>query len=219
MPDIHFECPVCNQSLEAPEELANQLIECPTCRETIEVPTRSRPAKSAGGATPHQEPSPPPFPSQTSPVNQDRQSPRHKTCSKCGLVCAPAQSLCPKCGGILRENTRRQPRASAAARQRKQVSVRKLGKTAGGLARCRVCGKNVSPSAQTCPHCGERSPALLKRCPKCNSTRVTAFEGDHFGFGKAAAGAVVLGPLGLLAGLLPTKSTFFKCLDCGKQFM
>jgi hypothetical protein len=42
MPDIHFECPKCTQSIDAPEELANQLIECPICKETIEVPVRSR---------------------------------------------------------------------------------------------------------------------------------------------------------------------------------
>jgi len=41
MPDIHFECPKCKQMLDAPEELAAQLIECPTCKETIEVPLRS----------------------------------------------------------------------------------------------------------------------------------------------------------------------------------
>src|ERR1041385_5512813 len=42
MPDINFECPMCKQSLAAPEELANQLIECPTCAQTIEVPLRPR---------------------------------------------------------------------------------------------------------------------------------------------------------------------------------
>ena len=42
MPDIHFECPKCKQTLDAPEELATQLIECPTCKATIEVPVRSR---------------------------------------------------------------------------------------------------------------------------------------------------------------------------------
>ena len=41
MPDIHFACPKCNQPIDAPEELANQLTECPTCKETIEVPVRS----------------------------------------------------------------------------------------------------------------------------------------------------------------------------------
>jgi ribosomal protein L37AE/L43A/nitrate reductase NapE component len=42
MPDIHFECPKCKQTLDAPEELATQLIECPTCKKTIEVPARSQ---------------------------------------------------------------------------------------------------------------------------------------------------------------------------------
>jgi TM2 domain-containing membrane protein YozV len=43
MSNIHFECPKCQQTLDAPKELASQLIECPTCKETIEVPVRSKP--------------------------------------------------------------------------------------------------------------------------------------------------------------------------------
>ena len=42
MPDIHFACPKCNQPIDVPTELANQLTECPTCKETIEVPVRTR---------------------------------------------------------------------------------------------------------------------------------------------------------------------------------
>jgi Family of unknown function (DUF6232) len=42
MSDIHFACPKCNQLIDVPAELANQLMECPTCRETIEVPLRTR---------------------------------------------------------------------------------------------------------------------------------------------------------------------------------
>jgi hypothetical protein len=62
MPDIHFECPKCTQSLDAPEELANELIECPTCKETIEVPIHSRPTK-----TPVSVPPPLPKPQVTQP--------------------------------------------------------------------------------------------------------------------------------------------------------
>jgi phage FluMu protein Com len=43
MPDIHFECPKCKQTLDAAEELATQLIDCPSCKEVIEVPVRSQP--------------------------------------------------------------------------------------------------------------------------------------------------------------------------------
>lgn len=33
MSDIKFKCPACSQSLEAPAEMAGQLIDCPTCHE------------------------------------------------------------------------------------------------------------------------------------------------------------------------------------------
>jgi len=46
MSHIVFTCPCCIQSIEAPEELANQLIDCPTCKETVEVPTGSRLAQT-----------------------------------------------------------------------------------------------------------------------------------------------------------------------------
>ena len=45
MADISFECPKCNQPLDAPQELATQFIECATCKEVIEVPARSEPTK------------------------------------------------------------------------------------------------------------------------------------------------------------------------------
>ena len=42
MSDIYFECPNCKQTLDAPSELATQLIDCPICKQTIEVPVRSQ---------------------------------------------------------------------------------------------------------------------------------------------------------------------------------
>jgi len=47
MSDIRFSCPSCGQSIEAPAELASQLIDCPNCKETIEVPLRTRPVHVA----------------------------------------------------------------------------------------------------------------------------------------------------------------------------
>lgn len=38
MSDIKFNCPSCKQSLEAPPDMAGQLIECPACRQTVEIP-------------------------------------------------------------------------------------------------------------------------------------------------------------------------------------
>ena len=67
MPDIHFDCPKCSQTIDAPEELATQLIDCPTCKETIEVPVRSHPSKPPASAPPPAAPAPTPTPALTSP--------------------------------------------------------------------------------------------------------------------------------------------------------
>ena len=74
MSDIHFECSKCNQPIDAPKEMASQLIECPTCKETIEVPVRSqqvdepklpapsKPAPAQATPPPSAKPSPTKFP-------------------------------------------------------------------------------------------------------------------------------------------------------------
>jgi hypothetical protein len=81
MPDIHFECPKCTQSIDAPEELANQLTECPTCKETIEVPMRSRPPKAP--TPPPQAPQPPVVPP---PPKRQLPPSGQEICETCGSV-------------------------------------------------------------------------------------------------------------------------------------
>ena len=59
-------------------------------------------------------------------------------------------------------------------------------------------------------------------CPYCGSENVKPLGADRkaFSVGKAAAGAVLTGGIGLLAGFAGKKSgkTDFVCMDCGKQF-
>jgi len=55
------------------------------------------------------------------------------------------------------------------------------------------------------------------KCPKCGSTNLTA-NTKGFGLGKAAVGGVLLGPVGLLGGLVGSKKAVFICLKCGNQF-
>jgi DNA-directed RNA polymerase subunit RPC12/RpoP len=71
MPDIHFECPKCKQTLDAPEELATQLIECPTCKETIEVPVRSQ-RKEAPKPPEPEPPKPAPTPPAPAPATPQK---------------------------------------------------------------------------------------------------------------------------------------------------
>jgi uncharacterized paraquat-inducible protein A len=94
MPDIHFECPKCTQSLDAPEELASQLIECPTCKETIEVPLRSRAAKPPASA-----PLPSlPIPQLSQPLRQEFINPNLETCPACRAQVSREADVCPHCG-------------------------------------------------------------------------------------------------------------------------
>lgn len=54
-------------------------------------------------------------------------------------------------------------------------------------------------------------------CPQCNSTQLTANK-KGFSGGKAVAGGVLFGPIGLLAGTAGSKKIVITCLNCGKQF-
>jgi ribosomal protein S27E len=54
-------------------------------------------------------------------------------------------------------------------------------------------------------------------CPKCGSTQITA-QKRGFSGGKAVAGAVLTGGVGLLAGLHGSSNIDITCLACGKQW-
>lgn len=54
-------------------------------------------------------------------------------------------------------------------------------------------------------------------CPSCSSVNLTT-NTKGFSFGKAATGAILVGPLGLLAGGIGSNKVLITCLDCGKSF-
>lgn len=53
-------------------------------------------------------------------------------------------------------------------------------------------------------------------CPVCGSTQLTANK-KGFGAGKAVAGAVLTGGVGLLAGFIGSGDVKITCLNCGCQ--
>lgn len=81
-----------------------------------------------------------------------------------------------------------------------------------------VCIKNkeTSPSVSTTSSSFSSNEDFIK-CPKCGSTQITA-DKKGFGLGKAAAGGVLLGPVGLLGGLVGSKKVMVTCLKCGKTW-
>ncbi|MFC2106442.1 hypothetical protein ACFLS0_06810 [Candidatus Bipolaricaulota bacterium] len=54
-------------------------------------------------------------------------------------------------------------------------------------------------------------------CPKCGSSQLTAGK-KGFGLGKAAAGGLLLGPIGLLGGAIGKNKVMITCLNCGHQW-
>jgi predicted nucleic-acid-binding Zn-ribbon protein len=54
-------------------------------------------------------------------------------------------------------------------------------------------------------------------CPKCGCQQISANQ-KGFSGGKALAGAVLTGGLGLLAGTIGSKKVIITCLGCGFRF-
>lgn len=56
------------------------------------------------------------------------------------------------------------------------------------------------------------------KCPKCgelNTFEMMSEKKGGFSGGKAAAGAILLGPVGIVGGLLGKKKILYQCSNCG----
>jgi DNA-directed RNA polymerase subunit RPC12/RpoP len=88
------------------------------------------------------------------------------------------------------------------------------------LINCPECGKEISDKAVNCPNCG--NPINVENeeylaCPKCKSKEIHSQQ-KGFSGGKALAGAVLTGGIGLLAGTIGSKKVQMTCLKCGHKF-
>jgi len=57
----------------------------------------------------------------------------------------------------------------------------------------------------------------VAKCPRCGSTSLSGNK-KGYGIGKGVLGAVVLGPIGLVAGNMGSKKVVITCMNCGHKF-
>lgn len=55
------------------------------------------------------------------------------------------------------------------------------------------------------------------KCPKCGSMQIHA-DKNGFSAGKAVAGAIIAGGIGIAAGAIGSEKIIITCLKCGHQF-
>jgi len=105
---------------------------------------------------------------------------------------------------------------NTAIQEQKQTSSNSgesLSSNQSSIVSCRICQHTVSRTAPSCPNCGELYPGLISKCPNCNSKNIRITP-KGFSVGKAAAGAVIAGPVGVAGGLHGRKDLELKCSNC-----
>ncbi len=112
-------------------------------------------------------------------------------------------------------NKKRGEVVNTAIQEQKQTSSFNPSLAQSNTISCRACQHTVSRTAPSCPNCGELYPGLISKCPHCgsNNIRITP---KGFSLGKATAGAVIAGPLGIAGGLHGRKDLEVKCSSCNR---
>ncbi|MFA5424873.1 MAG: hypothetical protein WC374_13545 [Phycisphaerae bacterium] len=86
------------------------------------------------------------------------------------------------------------------------------------------CINNTPLQCPNCKNYTETSTRIVSKnnrtldasikCPRCGSEQITANK-KGYGVGKAAAGVILTGGIGLLAGGIGSKKVIITCLNCG----
>ena len=77
--------------------------------------------------------------------------------------------------------------------------------------------KNKTKARVTVTEKRKKEPSSSISCPKCGCDQITANQ-QGFGAGKAIAGVVVTGGVGLLAGFYNYRKVWITCLKCGHRW-
>lgn len=135
-------------------------------------------------------------------------------CPRCGNAVPPNSKFCGRCGNPVSLETRGAIDNTSAVSDKQEDRNSKSINSLIALSTAASAPQAARPSVRPIP---ETPQANVARCPICGSTSLSAGT-KGFGIGKAAAGAVLLGPVGLLAGGIGMNKTVVTCLNCGHKF-
>ncbi|MFC1497957.1 hypothetical protein ACFLS1_05730 [Verrucomicrobiota bacterium] len=103
MSDIKFQCSNCQQTLEAPEEMAGDAVECPSCQQQLTVPSPPAPSRKEEpgvlNINPNEMASAANATAQAAAAQKAAgQTAASSKCPGCGADMKPDAVLCIKCG-------------------------------------------------------------------------------------------------------------------------
>ncbi|MDR1586784.1 MAG: zinc-ribbon domain-containing protein [Treponema sp.] len=136
-------------------------------------------------------------------------------CVECGTQLEDSVKFCPECG-TQRTGSGESPAALAKTAPRRRARPKKVEEDYEEETMLDVTESYVIGPSQKVPR-NMRNAGVGLCCAKCGSAEITTQE-KGFGLGKAALGGLLLGPVGLAAGMLGRKKVKLICLKCGHKW-
>lgn len=153
------------------------------------------------------------------------------TCRECKHVYPANKFKCPNCFSNNSEYIHIVETQSAAANSNSIMTLYP------GTIRCKACDFVYPvelPSCRACNAINDQKPTIVSQqsskspttiepdasiiCPKCKAKNAYNAGNKGFGLGKAAIGGVLIGPVGLLGGLIGSNKTVITCLKCNHKW-
>lgn len=139
-----------------------------------------------------------------------------------GAELTPSRTIkiCTQCGDRLLAGARKCP--SCGSKELAEVDCDDVEKINALKARAgkRPVKSSLAPTSSSTSakkRIAENKASGVACCPKCGSTSLSANK-KGFSFGKAATGAFIAGPVGLVGGTLGANKLEVTCLNCGHKF-